>query len=165
VLTAPSTAPTPLRGLRFDGERIVSSADALTLARVPGRLLVIGAGAVGLELGSVWSRLGAQVTVVEFLDAIVPTMDRGMGTQLRRALEKQGLAFRLETSATRAERTERGVRVTLESKGQTSLEEADVVLVAIGRRPYVEGLGAREAGIPLAAQGRVTVNERFETSG
>jgi len=164
VLIATGSEPTPLRGLPFDGERIVSSTEALALARVPERLLVIGAGAVGLELGSVWSRLGARVTVVEFLDAIVPTMDRGMGTQLRRALEKQGLAFRLETSATRAERTERGVRVTLESKGQTSLEEADVVLVAIGRRPYVEGLGAREAGIPLDAQGRVTVNERFETS-
>src|SRR5437773_11078389 len=113
--------PTPLGGLAFDGERIVSSSEALVLRRVPPRLLVIGAGAVGLELGSVWSRLGAKVTVVEFLDAIVPTMDRGMGTQLKRALEKQGLAFRLETSATRAERTERGVRVTLESKGQTSV--------------------------------------------
>ena len=164
VLIATGSEPTPLGGLPFDGERIVSSTEALALARVPERLLVIGAGAVGLELGSVWSRLGAQVTVVEFLDAIVPTMDRGMGVQLRRALEKQGLVFRLETSATRAERTERDVRVTLESKGRTSVEEADVVLVAIGRRPYVEGLGAREAGIALDERGRVTVNERFETS-
>ncbi len=164
VLIATGSEPTPLRGLPFDGDRIVSSTEALTLARVPERLLVIGAGAVGLELGSVWSRLGAKVTVVEFLDAIVPTMDRGMGAQLRRALEKQGVAFRLETSATRAERTERGVRVTLESKGQTSVEEADVALVAIGRRPYVEGLGAREAGIALDERGRVAVNERFETT-
>src|SRR5947208_8487739 len=164
VLLATGSEPVPLRDLPFDGERIVSSTEALALPRVPRRLLVIGAGAIGLELGSVWSRLGARVTVVEFLDAIVPTMDRGMGTQLRRALEKQGLAFRLETSATRAERAERGVRVTLESKGQTSVEEADVVLVAIGRRPYVEGLGAREAGIALDERGRVTVNERFETS-
>ena len=163
VLIATGSEPTPLRGLPFDGERIVGSTEALALARVPERLLVIGAGAVGLELGSVWSRLGAKVTVVEFLDAIVPTMDRGMGTQLKRALEKQGVAFRLETSATRAERTEH-VRVTLESKGQTSAEEADVVLVAIGRRPYVEGLGAREAGIALDERGRVAVNERFETS-
>jgi dihydrolipoamide dehydrogenase len=164
VLIATGSEATPLRGLPFDGERVVSSTEALTLPRVPERLLVIGAGAVGLELGSVWSRLGATVTVVEFLDAIVPTMDRGMGTQLRRALEKQGLSFRLETSATAVERTQSGVRVTLDSKGKTSLEEADVVLVAIGRRPYLEGLGAREAGVTLDERGRVKVSERYETS-
>jgi len=164
VLIATGSEPTPLRGLPFDGERVVSSTEALSLARVPERLLVIGAGAVGLELGSVWSRLGARVTVVEFLDAIVPTMDRGMGAQLKRALEKQGLVFRLETSATRVERTERGVRVTLESKGQNATEEGDVVLVAIGRRPYVEGLGAREAGVALDERGFVKVDERFATS-
>src|SRR5205814_132568 len=132
----------------FDGERIVSSTEALALARVPERMLVIGAGAVGLELGSVWSRLGAKVTVVEFLDAIVPTMDRGMGAQLERALEKQGLAFRLETSATRGERTERGVRVTLEAKGQTSVEEADAVLVANGR---ARCLAETEGGVKVLA--------------
>src|SRR5207244_4077825 len=158
VLIATGSEPTPLGGLPFDGERIVSSTEALALARVPERLLVIGAGAVGLELGSVWSRLGARVTVVEFLDAIVPTMDRGMGAQLKRALEKQGLVFRLETSATRVERTERGVRVTLESKGQSATEEADVVLVAIGglseeeaaRRGVRVSLGA----FPFMANGR-----------
>jgi dihydrolipoyl dehydrogenase len=164
ILIATGSEPTPLRGLAFDGERIVTSTEALALPRVPERLLVIGAGAVGLELGSVWSRLGAQVTVVEFMDAIVPTMDRGMGTQLRRALERQGVAFRLETSATHAERTERGVRVTLEARGQRTEEEADVVLVAIGRRPYLGGLGATEIGVALDERGRVRVNERFETS-
>jgi len=164
ILIATGSEPTPLRGLAFDGERIVSSTEALALPRVPERLLVIGCGAVGLELGSVWSRLGAQVTVVEFMDEIVPTMDRGMGTQLRRALERQGISFRLETSATHAERTPNGVRVTLEGKGQRTEEDADVVLVAIGRRPYLAGLGAAEIGVGLDERGRVKVNERYETT-
>ncbi len=164
ILVATGSEPMPLRGLAFDGERIVSSTEALALPRVPDRLLVIGAGAVGLELGSVWSRLGAHVTVVEFMDAILPGMDRGMTTQLRRVLERQGLAFRLETAATRAERTAAGVRVTLEAKGQSAEEEAEIVLVAIGRRPYLDGLGAAEAGVALDERGRIRVNERFETS-
>ena len=164
VLIATGSEPAPLRGLPFDGERIVSSTEALALARVPGRLLVVGAGAVGLELGSVWSRLGAQVTVVEFMDAILPGMDRGMTTQLRRILERQGLGFRLETSATGAARAGAGVRVTLESKGRSEELEADVALVAIGRRPYLEGLGLAEAGVRLDERGRIAVNERFETN-
>jgi dihydrolipoamide dehydrogenase len=164
VLIATGSEPMPLRGLAFDGERIVSSTEALALARVPERLLIVGAGAVGLELGSVWSRLGARVTVVEFMDSILPTMDLGMATQLRKALEKQGLAFRLGTSATGAERTGQGVRVTLESKGERSTEDADVVLVAIGRRPYLDGLGAREVGVALDERGRIRVDARFETA-
>ena len=164
VLIATGSEPAPLRGLPFDGERIVGSTEALTLGRVPGRMLVIGAGAVGLEIGSVWNRLGAHVTVVELMDSVVPTMDRGMAVQLRKALEKQGLAFRLETSAAAAERTANGVRVTLDTKGERSTEEADVVLVAIGRRPYLEGLGAREAGVALDERGRIKVDARFETT-
>jgi len=164
VLIATGSGPAPLRTLPFDGERIVSSTEALSLPRVPERMLVVGAGAVGLELGSVWSRLGAQVTVVEIVDRILPGMDRGMATQLQRALERQGLAFRLETEARSAARTERGVRVTLASKGSTADVEADVVLVAVGRRPYTDGLGLRELGLTLDERGRIAVNERFETS-
>jgi dihydrolipoamide dehydrogenase len=164
ILIATGSEPTPLRDLPFDGERIVSSTEALALPRVPRRLIVIGAGAVGLELGSVWSRLGAEVTVVELLDRIVPLMDRKMGALLQRALAKQGLTFRLETSAARAERSAEGVRVTLASKGETSTAEADVVLVAIGRRPYTEGLGAGEIGVAFDERGRIVVNQRFETS-
>jgi dihydrolipoamide dehydrogenase len=164
ILIATGSAPAALRDLPFDGERIVGSTEALELPRVPGRLLVVGAGAIGLELGSVWSRLGAQVTVVEFLDRVVPMMDRGMGEQLRRVLERQGLQFRLQTAATRAERHGDFMRVTLTSDGKSEEVEADVVLVAIGRRPYSEGLGAREAGVAFDEHGRITVNERFETS-
>jgi dihydrolipoamide dehydrogenase len=164
VLIATGSEPTPLRDLPFDGERIVSSTEALALPQVPGPMLVVGAGAVGLELGSVWSRLGAQVTVVEFLDRIVPLMDRGMGRLLQKALEKQGLAFRLETSARTAERTARGVRVTLESKGATVQEEFDVVLVAIGRRPHTDGLGAHEIGVAFDTRGRIVVDGGFATN-
>jgi dihydrolipoamide dehydrogenase len=164
VLIATGSEPTPLKTLPFDGERIVSSTEALALPAVPRRLLVVGAGAVGLELGSVWRRLGAEVTVVEFLDEIVPVMDRGMAKQLRRALERQGLAFRLQTSAARATRTESGVRVTLDAKGGQEEVEAEVVLVAVGRRPYTEGLGARELGVTFDERGRVVVNDHFETS-
>jgi len=164
VLIATGSEPTPLPGLPFDGQRILSSTEALALPRVPERLLVIGAGAVGLELGSVWGRLGAAVTVVEFLDRIVPGMDKGMGAQLQRALEKQGLAFRLQTTAKHAAPSGAGVRVTLEHGGETGEVDADVVLVAIGRRPHTEGLGARELGVAFDERGRIAVNERFETS-
>jgi len=164
VLLASGSEPTPLRTLPFDGERVVSSTEALALPRVPGRMLVVGAGAVGLELGSVWSRLGAEVTVVEIVDRILPGMDRGMAGQLQRALERQGIAFRLATEARGATRTGAGMRVTLGSKDGTANVEADVVLVAIGRRPYMDGLGVREVGVKVDERGRIVVNERFETN-
>jgi dihydrolipoamide dehydrogenase len=165
VLIATGSEATPLRDLPIDGERIVSSTEALALAAVPKRMLVVGAGAVGLELGSVWRRLGAEVTVAEFLPQIVPAFDKSASRLLQRALEKQGLVFRLETSAKGAERTADGVRVTLAAKsGETSTVEVDVVLVAVGRRPFTQELGAREAGVAFDERGRIVVNERYETS-
>jgi pyruvate/2-oxoglutarate dehydrogenase complex dihydrolipoamide dehydrogenase (E3) component len=151
--------------LPFDGERIVSSTEALSLPAVPKRMLVVGAGAVGLELGSVWRRLGAEVTVAEFLPQIVSTFDKSIARLLQRALEKQGLVFRLETSAASAERTADGVRVTLVPKsGEATTIDVDVVLVAVGRRAFTTGLGAREAGVAFDDRGRIVVNDRFETS-
>jgi dihydrolipoamide dehydrogenase len=164
VLIATGSEPTPLPKLPYDGERVLSSTEALSLTSVPKRLLVVGAGAIGLELGSVWRRLGSEVTVVEFLDRIVPWADGAMGKQLQRALTKQGMTFRLETSASAIEKTADGVRVTLAGKTETSQVDADVVLVAIGRRPYAGGLGAREVGVAFDDRGRITVNGRFETS-
>jgi dihydrolipoamide dehydrogenase len=165
ILIATGSEATPLRDLPFDGERIVSSTEALMLPAVPKRLLVVGAGAVGLELGSVWRRLGAEVTVAEFLPQIVPAFDQSMARLLQRALEKQGLVFRLQTGATGAARTADGVRVTLAAKGsETSTLDVDVVLVAVGRRAFTEGLGAREAGVAFDERGRIVVNDRFETS-
>ncbi|MEB2285608.1 MAG: dihydrolipoyl dehydrogenase [Polyangiaceae bacterium UTPRO1] len=164
ILIASGSEAAALQALPFDGERVVSSTEALTLAAVPQHLLVIGGGAIGLELGSVWLRLGAKVTVVEFLDRIVPMMDRQMGAALQKALQKQGMTFLLETAAVGAERTAAGMKVTLESKGQRSEVEADVVLVAVGRRPHLDGLGAREIGVAVDERNRVVVDERFETS-
>src|SRR5262245_15436238 len=164
VLIATGSEPTPLPGLRFDAERIVSSTEALTLPRVPERLLVIGAGAIGLELGSVWRRLGAEVLVVEFLPRVVPWADATMATQLQRALAKQGLAFRLSTQAKSMERTTGGVRVTLAGPDEPPIVDAEVVLVAVGRRPYTEGLGARELGVVYDERGFIVVDDRLPTT-
>ena len=164
VLIATGSAPIELPGLPFDGEHIVSSTEALSFTRVPERLLVIGAGAIGLELGSVWNRLGARVRFAEFMDRIVPGMDRQMGEQLKKVLEKQGLTFHLHTTAREATVTDGGVRVTLESAGRVSEELCDVVLVAVGRRPFTDGLGAREIGIAFDERGRITVDAHYATN-
>jgi len=164
VLIATGSAPMELPGLPFDGQRIISSTEALSLAQVPARLLVIGAGAVGLELGSVWNRLGSSVRVIEFMDRIVPGMDRKMGEQLQKALEKQGLSFQLQTTARAAALESDRVRVTLEAQGKISEEDADVVLVAVGRQPFTEGLGARELGVAFDERGRITVDQRYASS-
>lgn len=164
VIIATGSAPIELPGLPFDGTHVVSSTEALSLPRVPERLLVVGAGAIGLELGSVWNRLGARVKVVEFLDGIVPGFDRQMADLLYKTLQKQGLAFQLETTARNAAIANGRVTVALESKGTSSEEVADVVLVAVGRRPYSEGLGAREIGVQFDDRGRVTVDAHYQTS-
>jgi len=163
VLIATGSEPAPLANLPFDGEYVVSSTEALAFERVPARLLVVGGGAIGLELGSVWNRLGAQVTVVEFLDRIAPGMDADLARQLHTALEHQGMRLWLQTKAEGAVRTETGVRVTLEREGGHTEEEVDRVLVAVGRRPHAEGLGARELGVAFDEGGRIVVDEHFET--
>ena len=164
VLIATGSAPIELPGLPFDGQRIICSTEALSLTQIPQDLLVIGAGAIGLELGSVWNRLGARVRVIEFMDRIVPGMDRAMATQLQKILEKQGLSFDLQTTARSATVTDGQVRVTLESKGKTSEARCDVLLVAVGRRPFTEGLGARELGVAFDERGRITVDRHYATN-
>jgi dihydrolipoamide dehydrogenase len=150
---------------RFDGERIVSSTEALCFAEVPESLVVIGAGAVGLELGSVWSRLGARVSVVEMLPGIAPFADKQMSGVLQRALTAQGLEFHLECKVTAIESSPNGARVNFEGKdGNGQMVECDKVLVAVGRRPRTEGAGIVEMGIELDEQGRVVVDEHFRTS-
>jgi dihydrolipoamide dehydrogenase len=165
ILIATGSAPIALKTIPFDGKHIVSSTEALMLPEVPKRLVVIGAGAIGLELGSVWSRLGAEVLVLEFLDRIAPAMDREMTGALQRSLEKQGLKFRLKAAAQSAA-LERG-RVKLTWKAaegdETGIEECDVVLVAIGRRPFTEKLGLAEAGVEVDQRGFVVVDKQFQT--
>jgi dihydrolipoamide dehydrogenase len=149
-----------------DEQRIVSSTSALELDRVPGHLVVIGGGYIGLELGSVWHRLGARVTVVEYLDRLVPGMDGEIGKAFERILAKQGLKFRLSTKVTGAEATQSGVRLSLEpaSGGAPETLEADVVLVSIGRRPFTENLGLKEAGVTLDARGFIETDGHFATN-
>ena len=163
ILIATGSKPAGLPGIAFDGRRIVHSTDALTLPEVPPRLVVVGAGAIGLELGSVWMRLGSEVTVLEFMDRAVPGMDRQSGRLLRRVLERQGMKFRFKSSAESA-RVENGrVRVMVREAEVAREEECDVLLVAVGRRPYTEGLGAAEAGVALDSQGRVFVDPAYQT--
>lgn len=164
ILIATGSGPATLPGFELDGTRIVSSEEALSFDAVPTRLLVIGAGAVGLELGSVWVRLGSEVRVVEIADRIVPGMDGELTRALQRALERQGLSFRLSTAARKAVVKETTVDVTIETDGTAVTETFDRVLVAVGRRPVTAGLGLDKLGVALDPKGHIRVDERFETS-
>ena len=154
-----------LPGVEIDEQKIVSSTGALSLDPPPKRLIVVGAGVIGLELGSVWRRLGAEVTVVEFLDRILPGMDLEVAKQFQRLLEKQGFKFHLGHKVTGVDKTGAGVKATIEpaSGGETQTLEADVVLVAIGRRPYTESLGLEAIGVQTE-RGQVVIDDRFETN-
>jgi dihydrolipoamide dehydrogenase len=164
VLLAMGSVPIELPFLPFDGERVVSSTEALCFPEVPGHLLVVGAGAIGLELGSVWARLGGKVTVVEMLPGIVPAADGQMARTLERALADQGIVFRLSTRVTGAVAKDGKLIATLVAdKGEEQLE-CDRILVAVGRKPCTQGSGLAEAGVALAAGGRVAVDEHFRTN-
>ncbi|KAA1058094.1 dihydrolipoyl dehydrogenase [Azospirillum argentinense] len=166
IVIATGSEVTPLPGIEIDEQKIVSSTGALELPEVPKRLVVIGGGVIGLELGSVWGRLGAQVTVVEFLDRILPTMDGEVSKQMQRILGKQGMTFKLGSKVTGAKITNTGVTLSVEpAAGGTAEEiEADVVLVAIGRRAYTNGLGLDTVGVEMDNRGRVKIGKHFETN-
>jgi dihydrolipoamide dehydrogenase len=155
-----------LKGIDIDEKRIVSSTGALTLAKVPQKLLVVGAGVIGLELGSVWRRLGAEVTVVEFLDRVVPGIDSEVARQFQRLLEKQGMVFKLGSKVTAIDKSGSRLKATIEpaAGGAAETLECDVALVAIGRVPFTEGLGLKEAGIALDTRGRITTDHHFATN-
>lgn len=163
ILIATGSKPSALPGIAYDGRRIVHSTDALNLPEVPGRLIVIGAGAIGLELGSVWRRLGSEVTVVEFLDRAAPGMDLQSARLLQRSLEKQGIRFIFKASAKSAQVEGGHVVVGITGSEGAREETCDVLLVAVGRRAFTEGLGAREAGVELDERGRVVVDEHYAT--
>ncbi|PPQ15012.1 dihydrolipoyl dehydrogenase [Bradyrhizobium sp. AC87j1] len=155
-----------LKGIEIDEKRIVSSTGALSLDKVPGKLLIVGAGVIGLELGSVWHRLGAEVVVVEFLDRILPGMDGEIAKQFQRILEKQGFAFKLGAKVTAVDSSGKTLKATIEpaAGGAAETLEADVVLVSIGRVPYTDALGLKEAGVALDNRGRVQIDPHFATS-
>jgi dihydrolipoamide dehydrogenase len=166
IVIATGSESTPLPGVDIDETQIVTSTGALTLDKVPGHFVVIGGGYIGLEMGSVWARLGAKVTVVEFLDRIVPGMDGELAKHFQRILTKQGMTFRLGTKVTGAKKANGAVTLTVEPAkgGAAETIEADAVLVAIGRRPYVDGLGLEAVGVARDERGRVKTDAHFATN-
>ncbi|GGA91493.1 dihydrolipoyl dehydrogenase [Brucella endophytica] len=166
IATGSDVAGIPGVDVAFDEKIIVSSTGALSFDKVPGHLVVVGGGVIGLELGSVWARLGAKVTVVEYLDKILGTMDGEVSRQFQRMLEKQGIEFKLGAKVTGVEKLKKGAKVTFEpvKGGDAETIEADAVLVATGRKPYTEGLGLEAAGVTLDERGRVAIDDHWRTN-
>ncbi|MEC9249934.1 MAG: dihydrolipoyl dehydrogenase, partial [Pseudomonadota bacterium] len=166
IVIATGSEVTPLPGVDIDEKRVVSSTGALSLEKIPGKLILIGAGVIGLELGSVWRRLGAEVTVVEYLDRILPGMDSELAKTAQRTLKKQGMDFKLGTKVTGIDSSDPDtLKVAIEpaAGGDAETIEADTVLVCIGRRPYTEGLGLENVGVEPDARGFIA-NNHFQTS-
>ena len=166
IVIATGSDVTRLPGVAIDEKVVVSSTGALELARVPRRLVVIGAGVIGLELGSVWRRLGSEVVVIEYLDRILPGMDEEIGRQFQRILQKQGMQFRLSQKVTKVDVTDGGATLTVEpaAGGAAETLEADVVLVSVGRVPYTEGLGLDHVGVQTDPKGRILTDNLFSTN-
>ncbi|WP_394888145.1 dihydrolipoyl dehydrogenase [Mesorhizobium sp. AaZ16] len=166
IATGSDVAGIPGVEVDFDEKVIVSSTGALEFAKVPGHLVVVGGGVIGLELGSVWARLGAKVTVVEFLDTILGGMDGEVAKQFQRMLAKQGFDIKLSSKVTAVAKTKKGASVTFEpvKGGDAETIEADVVLISTGRRPYTDGLGLAEAGVELDERGRVKTDGHLRTN-
>jgi dihydrolipoamide dehydrogenase len=164
IATGSEVAQIP--GIEIDEKRVVSSTGALTLSDVPKKLLVVGAGYIGLELGSVWRRLGSEVVVVEFLDRITPGLDGEVAKQFQRILKKQGITFKLGHKVAAVESSAKGAKVTIEPSGGGEAEtlSCDVVLVSIGRVPYTEGLGLEALGVQLDNRGRVATDAHYKTN-
>jgi dihydrolipoamide dehydrogenase len=166
IVIATGSDVAPLPGVEIDEKAIVSSTGALELSSVPKSMVVIGGGVIGLEMGSVWSRLGAKVTVVEYLDRIFPTMDGEVSKQSQRIFAKQGIDFKLGTKVTSAKKGKSGVELTLEpaAGGKEEKLKADIVLVAIGRRPYTDNLGLKELGVEMDDRGRVKTDHGYKSN-
>ncbi|MGD9844164.1 MAG: dihydrolipoyl dehydrogenase [Variibacter sp.] len=166
IVIATGSDVAKLRGITIDEKRVVSSTGALALDKVPGQLLVVGAGIIGLELGSVWRRLGAKVTVVEFLDRIVPGIDADVAKNFQRLLQRQGIAFKLSSKVTGVDASGDKLKATIEpaAGGAAETIEADIVLVAVGRVPYTEGLGLKEAGVAMDDRGRIVTDAHLQTN-
>jgi dihydrolipoamide dehydrogenase len=165
ILLATGSRPVEIPGMPFDGHRIVSSTEALGFDEVPGELGIVGGGYIGLELGSVWMRLGSRVTVIEMLPNIGTTLDGQVGRALDRILRKQGMSFRMNTRVLKAEASAKKVKTTLDDSGKTETVSFDKLLVAVGRRPLTDNLGLAEAGVDMDPKtGQVRVDTRYQTS-
>jgi dihydrolipoamide dehydrogenase len=166
IVIATGSESTPLPGIAVDEKQIVTSTGALSLSNVPKTLAVIGGGVIGLEMGTVWQRLGAEVTVIEFMDRVLPGMDLEVSKEMKKILTKQGMKFKLSTKVTEAKTAKSKVTLTLEPANGGAAEklEVETVLLAIGRRPYTAGLGLEKAGVIVDNRGRVVVDEHFKTN-
>lgn len=164
ILLATGSEPVEVKGLAFDGKQIVSSSEALSFKSIPKHLVVVGGGYIGLELGSVWARLGAKVTVLEMMPNIAGATDGQVARTLLRILKKQGLNIELNTKVLKAETGKKGVTVTIEKKGNPETLSCDKVLVAVGRRPLTNGLNLDGVGVTVGADGRIIVDQAFRTS-
>lgn len=165
TIIATGSKPSSLPFISLDKERIITSTEALNLKEIPKHLIVIGGGVIGLELGSVYKRLGSDVTVVEFMDKIIPTMDGSLSKELQKVLKKQGMKFNLSTGVQSVERNGDSVKVTAkDKKGEEVVFEGDYVLVSVGRKPYTEGLALEKAGVDLDERGRVKTNDHLQTN-
>jgi dihydrolipoamide dehydrogenase len=166
IIIATGSDVISLPGITIDEKQIVSSTGALALEKVPDTMVVIGAGVIGLELGSVWSRLGAKVTVIEYLDRILPGLDLEIAKETQKILKKQGIEFKLSSKVTSAKPGKKGVDLSVEPAAGGAAESlnADIVLMAVGRKPFTEGLGLKEAGVELDERGRVKTDGHFKTN-
>lgn len=165
IIIATGSKPSSLPFISLDKERVITSTEALELKEIPKHLVVIGGGVIGLELGSVYKRLGSEVTVVEFMDKIIPAMDGALSKELNKVLRKQGIKFMLSTAVQAVERNGDSVKVTAkDKKGAEIVVEGDYVLVSVGRKPYTEGLGLEKAGVDLDERGRVKTNAHLQTN-
>ena len=165
TIISTGSEPVSLRGIEFDEEKILSSTGALSISKLPKKMVVVGGGYIGLEMGSVWSRLGTEVQVIEFLDHITPEMDKEISTEFMKILKKQGIKFELKTKVEKIIKSKNGVIIETSSKeGKKNKFEADVVLISVGRRPYTKNLNLEKMGVELDKRGSVKVNKNFQTN-
>jgi len=165
AIISTGSEPVSIPGMEFDEEKIISSTGALSLEKLPKKMVVVGGGYIGLEMGSVWSRLGTEVEVVEFLDHITPGMDREISTEFMKILKKQGIKFKLNTKVEKITKNKSGVKIeTIDKENKKNNIEADVVLISVGRRPYTTGLKLENVGVKTDEKGKVKVDKNFETN-
>ncbi len=165
TIISTGSEPVSLRGIEFDEEKILSSTGALSISKLPKKMVVVGGGYIGLEMSSVWSRLGTEVQVIEFLDHITPEMDKEISTEFMKILKKQGIKFELKTKVEKIIKSKNGVIIeTFSKEGKKNKFEADVVLISVGRRPYTKNLNLEKMGVELDKRGSVKVNKNFQTN-
>jgi len=165
IILCTGSEPVSLPGIKFDEEKILSSSGALALKKLPNKLVVVGGGYIGLEMGSVWSRLGSKVEVIEFLDHITPGMDKEISNEFMKILSKQGIKFSLKTKVDSIKKTNKGVTIsTINSDGDKNNIECDAVLISVGRKPFTKKLNLEKIGIKIDQSGKIKVNNKFQTS-